>query len=269
MGHQADTRSVALVTGASSGIGATYAERLASVGHDLVLVARRADRLEALAERLRERHGVLARVVIADLSEDRGIEAVTSSIEREPELAVLVNDAGFSGYGPFAEIPPERIDRLIEIHCRATTRLTRAALPGMISSGRGDIVNMGSLLAFSRSVPPDPLPYRAIYAACKAFIVTFTISLHSELEGSGVRLMVCCPGLVASEFHGPNWHGPPQMSAEDVVTACFSGLEAGETICLPGIEDPQVAEALDAAERAMIAHTRVTTLASRYRRSRS
>ena len=265
MDHEAEARPVALVTGASSGIGATYAERLASVGHDLVLVARRADRLEALAERLRERHGVLARILVADLSEDRGIEAVTSSIEREPELAVLVNDAGFSGYGPFAEVPPERIDRLIEIHCRATTRLTRAALPGMISSGRGDIVNMGSLLAFSRSVPPDPLPYRAIYAASKAFIVTFSVSLHRELQESDVRLMVCCPGLVESEFHGPDWHGPPQMSAEDVVTACFRGLEAGEAICLPGIEDPQVVEALDAAERAMIAYTRVTTLASRYR----
>ena len=106
MDHEAEARPVALVTGASSGIGATYAERLASVGHDLVLVARRADRLEALAERLRERHGVLARILVADLSEDRGIEAVTSSIEREPELAVLVNDAGFSGYGPFAEVPP-------------------------------------------------------------------------------------------------------------------------------------------------------------------
>ena len=265
MNHPAETRPVALVTGASSGIGATYAERLASTGHDLVLVARRADRLEALAEGMRERHGVSARVLVADLSEDSGIDAVTSSIEGEPGLAVLVNDAGFSGYGPFTEIPSERIDRLIEIHCRATTRLSRAALPGMLSSGRGDIVNMGSLLAFSRSVPPDPLPYRAVYAACKAFIVTFTVSLHRELEGTGVRSMVCCPGLVESEFHGPDWQGPPQMSAEDVVTACLRGLEAGEAICLPGIEDPEVVETLDAAERAMIANTRVTTLASRYR----
>jgi short-subunit dehydrogenase len=265
MNHEEDERPVALVTGASSGIGAIYAERLASVGHDLVLVARRADRLEALAESLRERHGVVARILPADLSEDGGIDVLASLIEEESGLAVLVNDAGFSGYGRFAEIPPERIDRLIEIHCRATTRLTRAALPGMLSSGRGDIVNMGSLLAFSRSVPPDPLPYRAVYAACKAFIVAFTVTLHHELEGTGVRLMACCPGLVESEFHGPNWQGPPQMSAEDVVTACFEGLEAGEAICLPSIEDAQVLKALDVAERAMIAHTRVTTLASRYR----
>jgi short-subunit dehydrogenase len=111
------------------------------------------------------------------------------------------------------------------------------------------------------SVPSDPLPYRAVYAACKAFIVTFTVSLHRELQGTGVRLMVCCPGLVESEFHGPDWQGPPQMSAEDVVTACFRELEEGEAICLPGIEDPQVVDALDAAERAMIAHTRVTSLA--------
>ena len=261
----ADARPTALVTGASSGIGAAYAERLASAGHDLVLVARRADRLEALAGDLRERHGASARVLAADLSEDAGIDAVVWSIERGSGLAVLVNDAGFSGYGPFAEIAPDRIDRLIEIHCRATSRLTRAALPAMISAGRGDIVNMGSLLAFSRSVPPDPLPYRAVYAACKAFIVTFTVSLHRELEGTGVRLMVCCPGLVESEFHGPDWHGPPQMSAQDVVTACFRGLEAGETICLPGVDDPEVAEDLEAAERAMLAFTRMTTLASRYR----
>ena len=115
-----------------------------------------------------------------------------------------VNNAGFSGYGSFVELEPEQIDHLVDIHCITTARLTRAALPGMIEAGRGGVVNIASLLAFSQSLPPNPLPYRAIYAACKAFMVTFTVTLRHELDGTGVRAMVCCPGVVESEFHGPD-----------------------------------------------------------------
>lgn len=256
---------MALVTGASSGIGAAYAERLASTGHDLVLVARRADRLEELAGRLDEESGTNARVLVADLSEADGVRAVEQAIAGGPELALLVNNAGFSGYMPFVELPAEEIDRLVVIHCIATARLTRAALPGMIAAGRGGVVNVASRLAFSQSLPPDPLPYRTVYAACKAFMVTFTVTLRHELEGTGVRAMVCCPGMVETEFHGPDWQGPPRMDADDVVTACIRGLEADEAICVPALEDPQVVEALHAAQRAMLGHARTTTLAERYR----
>jgi len=263
--EDSSTRPIALVTGASSGIGAAFADRLASVGHDLIVVARRRDRLEELGARLAERAGSNVRVLVADLTDRAGVRSVEEAIRAEPELALVVNNAGFSGYRPFVELDPDELERLVEIHCIATARLTRAALPGMIERGRGGIVNVASLLAFSQSLPPDPLPLRTTYAACKAFMVTFTVTLRHELEGTGVRAMVCCPGLVESEFHGADWHGPPQMNAADVVTACMRGLELNDAICVPGLEDPQAVEDLHAAQRALLAHARSTTLAARYR----
>jgi short-subunit dehydrogenase len=258
-------RPVALVTGASSGIGAAFAERLAERGHDLIVVARRRDRLEALAARLAEGLGADVRVLVADLTDRDEIGSVERAISVEPELALVVNNAGFSGYRPFIELDPEELERLVEIHCIATARLTRAALPRMVERGSGGIVNIASLLAFSQSVPPDPLPFRTTYVACKAFMVAFTVTLRHELAGAGVRAIVCCPGLVASEFHGANWQGPPQMSPADVVTACLRGLEMDEAICIPGLEDPQAVEDLNAAQRALLGHARSTTLAARYR----
>lgn len=265
MDDRASRRPTALVTGASSGIGAAYAERLASTGHDVVLVARRAERLNSLAERLGAENGIATRVLVADLSDGEGIRAVEQAIAGEPRLAVLVNNAGFSGYMPFAELPADEIDRLVEIHDIATARLTRAALPAMVANGRGAVVTMASLLAFSQSLPPEPLPYRVVYAACKAFVVAFTVLLRHELEGTGVQAMVCCPGVVESEFHGPHWKGPPRMSAEEVVTACVRGLEADESICVPGLDDPRLIEDLHAAQRALFRYARTVELAERYR----
>lgn len=265
MDDRASRRPTALVTGASSGIGAAYAERLASSGHDVVLVARRAERLNSLAERLGAESGIATRVLVADLSDGEGIRAVEQAIAGEPRLAVLVNNAGFSGYMPFAELPADEIDRLVEIHDIATARFTRAALPAMVANGRGAVVTMASLLAFSQSLPPEPLPYRVVYAACKAFVVAFTVLLRHELEGTGVQAMVCCPGVVESEFHGPHWKGPPRMSAEEVVTACVRGLEADESICVPGLDDPRLIEDLHAAQRALFRYARTVELAERYR----
>lgn len=265
MDDRGPMRTTALVTGASSGIGAAYAERLASTGHDLVLVARRAERLDSLAERLEAEHGIATRVLVADLSDDAGVRAVEEAIAGEPRLALLVNNAGFSGYMPFAELPADEIDRLVEIHDIATARLTHAALPAMVAEGRGAVVNMGSLLAFSQSLRPEPLPYRVVYAACKAFVVTFTVLLRHELEGTGVRAMVCCPGVVESEFHGPHWKGPPRMSAEEVVSACVRGLDADEAICVPGLDDPKLIDELHAAQRALFRYARTVELAERYR----
>ncbi len=265
MDDHGSQRPTALVTGASSGIGAAYAERLASTGHDLVLVARRAERLHALAERLGAEHGVATRVIVADLAEADGVRSVEEAISGEPRLALLVNNAGFSGYMPFDELPAAEIDRLVEIHGIATARLTLAALPGMTAVGRGAVVNMASLLAFSQSLPPEPLPYRVVYAACKAFVVAFTVLLRHELEGTGVRAMVCCPGVVESEFHGPHWKGPPRMSADEVVTACIRGLEADEAICVPGLDDPRLIEDLHTAQRALFGYARTVDLADRYR----
>ncbi len=265
MTDEGPMRPVALVTGASAGIGVAFAERLASTGNDLILVARRRERLEDLALRLGNETGSAARVVVADLSDPAGIRSVQETVAGEPNLDLVVNNAGFSGYRPFVELAPDEAERLIQIHCIATARLTRAALPGMIERGRGGIINVASLLAFSQSLPPDPMPFRTTYAACKAFMVTFTVTLRHELAGTGVRATVCCPGMVETEFHGPNWQGPPRMDARDVVTACLLGIERNEAICVPSLEDEQAIEDLHAAQRSLTGNARSTTLAARYR----
>lgn len=264
MTERSSNRPVALVTGASAGIGAAFADRIAE-GHDLIVVARRRDRLRELAERLGGRTGSVVRVLVADLTDQAGIDSVEEAIAEEPRLDLLVNNAGYGGYRPFVELPPDEIERLVQIHCIATARLTRAALPGMIDRGGGGIVNVASLLAFSQSLPPDPMPYRTTYAACKAFMVTFTVTLRHELEGTGVRAMVCCPGMVETEFHGPDWRGPPRMDARDVVAACMRGLEQDEAICVPTLDDPQAVEDLHAAQRSLTGRARSIELAVRYR----
>jgi uncharacterized protein len=154
------------------------------------------------------------------------------------------------------------------VHVTAPTRLTRAALPPMIDRGRGAVINIASLLAFSGSLPPRPMPFRATYAAAKAYLVTFTCALAGELAGTGVRVQVCCPGVVATEFHqgtGIDLARLPvtPMDPGDVVTASLAALELGETVCVPGLDDPAAVEHYhDAARQLMQASSH--TLASRY-----
>jgi len=155
------SRPRALVTGASSGIGAAYAERLAGDGYDLVLVARRHERLEELAQRLRRAADARAEVLAADLTDADDLAQVEARLAGDESLALLINNAGFGGYRPFVQVEPEVVDELINIHVRAVARLTRAALPGMIRCGAGGVINVASLLALSGSMPPHPLPYRA------------------------------------------------------------------------------------------------------------
>jgi uncharacterized protein len=183
----------ALVTGASSGIGAAFAERLAGEGYDLIVVARRRERLDALARRLHEEQGIDVDVLAADLADPTELRAVEERIGATTTLDLLVNNAGFSGYMPFAELDPDRAERLIRLQVVAPSRLARAALPGMMARGRGAIINVSSLLAFSASVPAAAsLPKRATYAATKAYLNAFTALLHNELQGTGVRMQVLC-----------------------------------------------------------------------------
>ncbi len=265
------TRSRALVTGASSGIGAIFAERLARDGHDLILVARRRDRLEDLAVRLRRDCGVNADVLVADLTDAKGIAEVEARVAGDDLLAVLVNNAGFGGYGPFVSIEPKLIDDLINIHIRAVARLTRAAVPGMVDRGGGAIINIASLLALSGMLPPNPLPHRATYAGAKAFMVAFTQALAGELKGTGVKLQVCLPGVVATDFHTLQGIDTRQiaqkMAPEDVVTASLSGLMQGELVCVPALADPALLGRLAEAQIAVIkaGAMQSVALAERYR----
>jgi len=264
-------RPRALVTGASAGIGAAYAERLALNGHDLILVARRQDRLEALRDRLRKERGVDAEVLVADLASGDDLARVEARIRKEP-LALLVNNAGFGGYRPFVELGPKVLDELLEVHVRASSRLAHAALPAMVKANAGGIINVASLLAFSGTLPPKPLPHRAIYAGAKAFLVAFSQTLAGELVGTQVRVQVCLPGLVPTEFHEVQGfdrsHLPPPMSAEDVVTASLAALARGEVTCVPGLEDPALLDRLAEAQRAVLMSANKATLAARYREAK-
>ena len=258
-------RSLAIVTGASSGIGAALAERLARDGRDVVLVARRRDRLEQLAARLRAETAVEADVLVADLTDPAQLALVEERATDE-RLDLLVNNAGFHGYGPFSEIDGHVAGGLVAIHVTAPTRLTRAALPGLLARGRGAVVNVASLLALSGPVTL-PMAGRATYAAAKSFLLTFTQLLAAELEGSGVRAMVCLPGMVESEFHGiggGRFAGVPLMTSEDVATAIVAGLRLGETVCAPSLQDTTVFEQLWKMQQTVLGSARSTELAARY-----
>lgn len=269
----ARSRPRALVTGASSGIGTAYAERLARDGYDVVLVARRRERLEGLAERLRREAGTSAEVLTANLTDPAALAHVETRIADDESLALLVNNAGFGGYGPFLQVEPKVVDDLINIHVRAVARLTRAALPGMVHRGAGGVINVASLLALSGPMPPNPLPYRATYAGAKAFMVTFTQALAGELSGTGVGVQVCLPAMVATEFHmmskmpprDPS-KMPPMMTAADVVAASLAAFALGEVICIPSLDDSSHLERLTEMQRAVFGSAGFTaTLASRYR----
>jgi len=258
----------ALITGASSGIGVAYAERLARDGYDVVLVARRRERLEDLAQRLRREADLHAEVVAADLTDAGALAQVEARVAGDESLALLINNAGFGGYHPFVEIEREVIDDLINIHVRAVARLTRAALPGMVRRRTGGVINVASLLAFSGSLPPNPLPHRATYAGAKAFMVTFTQALAGELSGTGVGVQVCLPGVVATEFHtvqGMDFSKRPRMTADDVVAASLAAFARGEVTCIPGLDDVSMLERLTEMQRAVLTSANAPALARRYR----
>jgi short-subunit dehydrogenase len=247
-------RARALVTGASSGIGQAFAERLARDGYDLILVARRRDRLEALAGRLREESSVSVDVLAADLTKSDELQKVENRIAREPALDLLVNNAGFGAYMPFVELAPGRAEELIRLQVLAVTLLTRAALPGMIARGKGAVINVSSRLAFSASLPSPPLPKRAVYAATKSYINTFSRIVANELAGTGVRVQALCPGVVRTEFHEVQGMDASRfpvgiMSPEDLVAASLAGLERDEVVCIPALDDPGLLAAVEASER--------------------
>jgi short-subunit dehydrogenase len=263
-------RKRALVTGASSGIGAAFAERLARDGFDLILVARRRARLEALGRRLELETGIEAQIVQADLADRADLARVQAVAGDHYGLDLLVNNAGAGGYMPFLELEPKAAEALLDVHVRALTILSRAALPGMVSRGRGAIINVASNLAFGGSVPPQPLPYRATYAAAKSYVVTFTQGLAHELDGTGVRVQALCPAVVRTEFHDVAGVDRarfqlPVMEPDEVVSASLAGLELGEVVCLPSLEERELIEAADAAQRNVLRSAGQGSLASRYR----
>ncbi len=224
----------ALVTGASSGIGESFARKLAARRTNLVLVARRTERLEALAGELRASDGVEADVLTADLADPAALGRVEERLaSSEDPVDLLVNNAGFASRGRFAELDVDRASQEIGVDVIAVVRLTRAALPGMIARQHGGIVNVSSISSFL------PAPTWATYAASKAFVTSFTESISEELRGTGVVVSALCPGMTPTEF-GDHVAldiarmGPLTMAAETVVDAGLRGLDRGQVVVVPG-----------------------------------
>jgi len=223
----------ALVTGASSGIGRAFAEALAARRDDVVLVARDTARLDQLASKLKGAHGTYAEVLGADLTADAGVAAVEERLRAGVDL--LVNNAGFGTFGKFAELPIETELGEVQLNVVALVRLCRAALPGMIERGAGGIVNVSSVAGH------QPTPYNATYGATKAFVTSFTHSLHEEARSTGVRVTVLCPGFTKTEFQeraGFDSSAVPGFlwqSAEEVAAAALQANDKNRAECVPGL----------------------------------
>ncbi|MET7878333.1 SDR family NAD(P)-dependent oxidoreductase [Micromonospora profundi] len=254
---------LALVTGATSGIGRAFAQRLAGLGYDLIVVGRREERLKELVAAHPE---VNVRGLAADLSTDAGIDAVAQLCGTE-DITLLVNNAGVAHYMPLADLSAEKARELAHVKTVAPAMLTRAVVGGMQARGEGTIVNVAGMIAFSGPAPSSVMPRRAVYAGGLAFAVAMSQTLSAELEGTGVRVQVLCPGVVATEFHerqGMDLSAVRRMSADDVVTASLRGLELGEVVVAPGVEDAYLLNAIFSAELAAF-NAQSPELASRYR----
>jgi uncharacterized protein len=223
-------RETVLVTGASSGIGEQFAHQLAARGHSLVLVARRADRLERLAAQL----PTDAHVVPCDLATDaQGLPERVGELGVDVEL--LVNNAGFGTSGPLLDHDPGRDAEQVRVNCEAVVTLTHAFLPGMMERGRGGIINVASTAGM------QPIPYEAVYAATKAFVISFTDALHTELRGTGVRVLAVNPGPVPTEWQqvagyeaGRVGVVPGRIPAEQVVRESLAAYDRGRRSVIPG-----------------------------------
>ena len=231
-----NNKGLALVTGASAGIGAAYAGRLAARGYDLLLVARRRDRLETLARELERKHPVRAEVLPADLTQRAYLKAVEDRMVSANNLAFLVNNAGIGIRGRFEETDLERQEQMHQLHIVAPVRLTHAALRGMVARRNGVIVNVSSSAAFAQS------PWNTTYNASKTWMNAFTEALWLEMKADGVpvKVQALCPGFTVTEFHdvmGVDRKIVPDswwMTSEEVVDASLRGLERGKLIVIPG-----------------------------------
>jgi short-subunit dehydrogenase len=228
-------KSWVLVTGASSGIGEEFARQLAAAGATLILTARSQDKLERLGRELSRQHGVEARVVIADLAEPGGAEALCRDVDA---LALpvehLINNAGFGGTGPFADQDADQLGQMVRLNCEAVLTLARHFLPAMLARGKGGMVNVASTAAF------QPMPFMAAYAATKAFVLSLSAALAEEVRGSGVHVTGLCPGPVPTGFQQRARILPAgarrvaELSATETVERGLRAYAAGRAVCITG-----------------------------------
>lgn len=244
--------STALITGATSGIGAAFATRFATDGRDLVLVARDPDRLGTAAQRCRAA-GVSVEVLPADLADAADLERVADRLG-DPDATpvdLLVNNAGLATGTGFLDTPPEALARQLGVNVAAVLRLTRAALPGMVGRGRGAVVNVSSVAGFLAGSGSS-------YAADKAWVTTFTEGAAASVRGRGVRVLALCPGFVRTEFHARAGidagarRGPAWLDADRVVDDCLGDLARGKVVSVPSPQYKAVVTVLDLLPRPLL-----------------
>lgn len=256
---------VAVVTGASSGIGAVYADRLAKRGYDLVLVARRGDRLKALAETIGQTHGRKAEAIVADLSNEADLARVEGLLSSRADIRMLVNNAGLARLAPLSQAPVADSLAQIALNVTALTRLTQAVLPGFVERNEGTLVNIASVLAL------HALPVSAVYSGTKAFVVTFTRGLQAELAETGIRVQAVLPGATASDLWETS--GVPLsaldeqtvMTTDKLVDAALAGLDQGDLVTWPSVADGTLWDGYDTARATLFAASQTGQTAPRYR----
>lgn len=254
----------ALITGASSGIGAVYADRLARRGHDLVLVARNRDRLEKVADRIRKDTGRHVETIVADLGNKIDLARVEAVLRNDSGLTMLVNNAGVGAVTPLLTSDIDAMEAMLTLNVNALTRLTYAAAPGFVKRGKGTFINIASIVAIS----PETL--NGVYGGSKAYVLALSHSLQHELGDKGVRVQVVLPGATATDFWGIAGmaveHLPKEivMTSEDMVDAALTGLDQGELVTIPSLPELAEWDAFEAARRSMSGRLSQAVPASRY-----
>ena len=266
MSKRTNELGTAVVTGASSGLGVVFAERLAQRGYDLVLVARRADRLETLATKLRETYGVQVANLVADLGDMAGLEKAADAIKNDASITMLVNNAGTTTMALSTATPVDKQLAMINLNVTAVTILTNAVLPGLIARDHGTVINVGSVMGF------HSLAFTSIYSGTKSYVEGFTRGLQEELKDTKVVVQLLAPASTATEI----WEvgGYPLsaldpaivMTIEDCVDAALSGLAQGELFTLPSVENKQLQDEYEQARLKLFAASQVSGRpASRYK----
>jgi uncharacterized protein len=259
-------KGVAVVTGASSGIGKVYADRLAKRGYNLLLIARRGDRLQELAQQLRKDkdQGVTVETLVADLGNSADLKKVADTIAADNRITMLVNNAGTSKFASSTRVPLADVDQQMDVNSRALTHLSLAVLPGFKERNRGTIINIGSVLSFYVT------PNTTAYSGTKGQVMLFTMGLQKELADSKVIVQLVLPATTATEIWDVAGVGLKAldpatiMTAEDCVDAALAGLDRGETVTLPSVDDPQLWAAFDEARLKLFAASQTGKPASRY-----
>ena len=257
----------ALVTGASSGIGATYADRLARRGYDLILVARDESRLQALAARLRAEAGVTIDILKANLIDKAELATVERRLREDQSITLLVNNAGMAAAGGLLGGDIDELDRMIQLNTVAPTRLAHAVAPGLVARGKGGVINVASVLALA------PEMFGGTYSGTKAYMLNFSLALHGELAPHGAWSQAVLPGATATEIWDRSGTGikniPDEiiMSVDDMVDAALAGLDMGERVTIPSLPDVAEWESLNQARQAMQPRLSLKHPAARYRKS--